>query len=108
MPMSVSVDESWDADESSVSGWRNVKRRRVATRSLDILDDEDDSQRTAVEEDFEMLDGPQSLPWVPVNPASQHSEYVPPGLNALIDGAFPILPAVPRNSMRAPGMTLIT
>lgn len=83
--MSVSVDESWDADESSVSGWRNVKRRRVATRSLDILDDEDDSQRTAVEEDFEMLDGPQSLPWVPVNPASQHSEYVPLGLNALID-----------------------
>ncbi|PIL32106.1 hypothetical protein GSI_06812 [Ganoderma sinense ZZ0214-1] len=86
--MSVSVDESWDADESSVSWRKSAKRRRLSPRlpqSLDILDDEDDSQQTAVEEDFEMLDGPQSLPWVPVDPASQHSEYVPPGMNALID-----------------------
>ncbi|KAM5538171.1 hypothetical protein V8D89_008058 [Ganoderma adspersum] len=86
--MSASVDESWDADESSVNGRRNAKRRRLSPpppRSLNIFDDEDDSQQTAVEEDFEMLDSPQSLPWVPMNPASQHSEYVPPGLNALID-----------------------
>ena len=71
-----------------------MKRRRLSPpppRAFDIFD-EDDSQQTAVGEDFEMLDGPQSLPWVPMNPASQHSEYVPPGLNALIDGAFPHSP----------------
>ncbi|KAI1797751.1 hypothetical protein LXA43DRAFT_1078788 [Ganoderma leucocontextum] len=85
LPEDVSMDEPWDADESSVSGRRNVKRRRLSPPPSLSPDGEDGSQETAVEEDFEMLDGPQSLPWVPVDPGSKHSEYVPPGLNALID-----------------------
>ena len=95
-----SLDESWDA-ESSVRGRGNAKRRRLSPRpslsvdtSSSVYGGEDDSQRTAVEEDFEMLEGPESLPWVPMNPDSKDSEYVPPGLNALIDGAFPLLPVI--------------
>ncbi|TBU49654.1 hypothetical protein BD309DRAFT_851128 [Dichomitus squalens] len=87
-----SLDESQDAG-SSVSGRSsNAKRRRLSPRPLaslatssSVCDDEDDSQRTAVEEDFEMLESPECLPWVPMNPDSKDSEYVPPGLNALID-----------------------
>ena len=38
------------------------------------------------------LDGPESLPWVPLDPESRDSEYVPPGLNALITGTSPARP----------------
>ncbi|KAI0735317.1 hypothetical protein C8Q76DRAFT_711828 [Earliella scabrosa] len=95
---SVSVGDSsgWDAD-SSMSGEpsQNAKRRRRhsplrLSLSLDqadaAQDGEEDSQKTAVEADFHMLEGPDALPWIPVDPDSQDSEYVPPGLNALIEG----------------------
>ncbi|KAI0724416.1 hypothetical protein C8T65DRAFT_3703 [Cerioporus squamosus] len=93
MSTSASVDDSWDVDSSVSRTRQNVKRRRVSPPHLSLrleldgteLDDEYDSQKTAVEEDFHMLEGPDTLPWIPVNPLSEGSEYVPPGVNALIE-----------------------
>ncbi|KAI0762852.1 hypothetical protein C8Q74DRAFT_1371833 [Fomes fomentarius] len=90
----VSVDDSWDIS-SSVSGTqRHAKRRRLLQPRLSLSivemddatqDEDDNSLKTAVEEEFHMLEGPDSLPWIPVDPNSQNSEYVPPGLSALIE-----------------------
>ncbi|RPD63083.1 hypothetical protein L227DRAFT_651351 [Lentinus tigrinus ALCF2SS1-6] len=93
MSTSASVDDSWDVDSSVSRTRRNVKRRRMSPPHLSLRlnldgaerDDEYDSQKTAVEEDFHMLEGPDTLPWIPVNPHSKDSEYVPPGVNALIE-----------------------
>ena len=91
---SASVDDSWDADSSVSRTQRNAKRRRVSPPQLSLRLDLDDanwedehgSQKTAVEEEFHMLEGPDMLPWVPVDPHAKDSEYVPPGVNALIEG----------------------
>ncbi|RPD81861.1 hypothetical protein L226DRAFT_9512 [Lentinus tigrinus ALCF2SS1-7] len=99
MSTSASVDDSWDVDSSVSRTRRNVKRRRMSPPHLSLRlnldgaerDDEYDSQKTAVEEDFHMLEGPDTLPWIPVNPHSKDSEYVPPGVNALIEGRLVIL-----------------
>ncbi len=94
---SVSVDDSWDVSSfESVSGTqRNAKRRRLLQPRLSLSivemadatqDEDDNSPQTSVQEEFLMLEGPESLPWIPVDPTSQNSEYVPPGLSALIEG----------------------
>lgn len=92
---SVSVDDSWDVSSfESVSGTqRNAKRRRLPQPRLSIVemadatqDEDDNSPQTSVQEEFFMLEGPESLPWIPVDPTWQNSEYVPPGLSALIEG----------------------
>ncbi|KAI0824213.1 hypothetical protein BC628DRAFT_452286 [Trametes gibbosa] len=96
-PAELSVDDV----ESSAGGTRRAaKRRRVSPApSLGIPEfsspgtvlapnaHEEGVQATAAEGDFQMLDMPDdaSLPWVPVDPASATSAYVPPGLNALIE-----------------------
>ncbi|RDX56007.1 hypothetical protein OH76DRAFT_588768 [Lentinus brumalis] len=89
-----SVDDNWEVDSSASRTRRNVKRRRVSPPQLALRldldateqDDAWDSQKTVVEDDFHMMDGPpDTLPWIPVNPHSEGSEYVPPGVNALIE-----------------------
>ncbi|KAI9057108.1 hypothetical protein FKP32DRAFT_1397007 [Trametes sanguinea] len=91
--------DNWREAESSTSGARrSAKRRKLSPRpspdtpasstTLAISEEVDmDSQQTAVEGDFEMLDIPDDayLPWVPMNPDSKDPTYVPPGLNALIE-----------------------
>ncbi|KAI8995503.1 hypothetical protein BD414DRAFT_534666 [Trametes punicea] len=87
-----------DAEPSPPSGTRRpAKRRKLSPdESLETADSSTafllsevdmDSQETAVEENFEMLDLPDDayLPWVPIDPGSKESAYVPPGLNALIE-----------------------
>ncbi|KAI0651722.1 hypothetical protein C8Q79DRAFT_934657 [Trametes meyenii] len=97
------AEEPPDATSSTSGARRATKRRRVSAqlpqdadeyRVGDIgMEDEADSQETAVGEAFEMLDMPDdaSLPWVPIDPGSKDSAYVPPGLNALIEGEPAIL-----------------
>ena len=53
---------------------------------MDALDGEEHDQKTAIEE-YQMLDALDSLPWVPLNVDGRDPEYVPPGLNALIEGS---------------------
>ncbi|KAI0670035.1 hypothetical protein C8Q78DRAFT_161821 [Trametes maxima] len=91
------ADDSPDAASSTSGARRATKRRRVSPqlpldageyRAGDIgMEDDVDSQETGVGEDFQMLDMPDdvSLPWVPIDPGSNDSAYVPPGLNALIE-----------------------
>ncbi|KAI0361772.1 hypothetical protein OH77DRAFT_1492748 [Trametes cingulata] len=91
------AEDSADADSSTSGTRRGAKRRRLSPQlSLDaeefsptatVAEVEPDSQMTAVEEDFQMLELPDdaSLPWVPMDPQSKESAFVPPGLNALIE-----------------------
>ncbi|KAH9857908.1 hypothetical protein C2E23DRAFT_891862 [Lenzites betulinus] len=90
-PAELSVDDA----ESSVGGPRRAaKRRRLSpppslTSPSSFADGGFEGAAAAAgeEEDFQMLDMPDdaSLPWVPMDPASAESAYVPPGLNALIE-----------------------
>ncbi|KAI0639269.1 hypothetical protein C8Q77DRAFT_1152257 [Trametes polyzona] len=95
----VEAEDPMDAG-SSVSGTRRgAKRRRLSPPpSFDMpesstavnvdVSDVDGQETTVADEDFQMsLDMPDdvTLPWVPMDPASKESAYVPPGLNALIE-----------------------
>ncbi|KAI0778050.1 hypothetical protein BD413DRAFT_629898 [Trametes elegans] len=93
------ADGSVDAESSTSGTRRGAKRRRVSPQLAPDAEDlsptatvteaevDMDGAQTAVEEDFQMLDMPDdvSLPWVPMDPSSRESAYVPPGLNALIE-----------------------
>ncbi|KAI0757136.1 hypothetical protein C8Q80DRAFT_80179 [Daedaleopsis nitida] len=84
--------EYGDARSSSSESRRNVERQRISlphmSPSFDLdapVEDGEDDLRSAVEDDFQMLEGPESLPWVPFDPTSKDSEYVPPRVNALME-----------------------
>ncbi|OSD06089.1 hypothetical protein PYCCODRAFT_1431906 [Trametes coccinea BRFM310] len=92
-------NDDWRDTVSSTSGARrSAKRRKLSPRpspdtpasatTLATSEDVDmDSQQTAVEEDFDMVDIPDDacLPWVPVDPENKDSTYVPPGMSVLIE-----------------------